>query len=180
MYLLCSVCGFSTVDNIALMNVEGSGMIGGPGITHFTSFVTSLHLSPLFIYYFTSFDTSFHLLLLILHFICYFTIYFLIFMFWMWLTLLIPWVCWWRCLSGVRERRTLVSRNIPDRDMLTLLLLRPRCAWGLRLLVTCWSLECVVDCVWVAYVNAGLSWVEIFPIETCWHCYSCARDVLKV
>jgi aspartokinase/homoserine dehydrogenase 1 len=28
------VCGFSTVDNIALLNVEGSGMIGVPGIAH--------------------------------------------------------------------------------------------------------------------------------------------------
>jgi aspartokinase/homoserine dehydrogenase 1 len=28
------VCGFSTIDNIALLNVEGSGMIGVPGIAH--------------------------------------------------------------------------------------------------------------------------------------------------
>lgn len=28
------VCGFSTVDNIALLNIEGSGMIGVPGIAH--------------------------------------------------------------------------------------------------------------------------------------------------
>lgn len=29
-----TVCGFTTVDNIALLNVEGSGMIGVPGIAH--------------------------------------------------------------------------------------------------------------------------------------------------
>ena len=28
------VCGFSTVDNIALLNLEGTGMIGVPGIAH--------------------------------------------------------------------------------------------------------------------------------------------------
>ena len=28
------VCGFSTVDNIALLNIEGTGMIGVPGIAH--------------------------------------------------------------------------------------------------------------------------------------------------
>lgn len=28
------VCGFSTVDNISLLNIEGSGMIGVPGIAH--------------------------------------------------------------------------------------------------------------------------------------------------
>ena len=26
------VCGFSTVDNISLLNIEGTGMIGVPGI----------------------------------------------------------------------------------------------------------------------------------------------------
>jgi hypothetical protein len=26
------VCGFSTVDNISLLNLEGTGMIGVPGI----------------------------------------------------------------------------------------------------------------------------------------------------
>ena len=29
-----SVCGFTTVDNISLMNIEGTGMIGVPGIAH--------------------------------------------------------------------------------------------------------------------------------------------------
>ncbi len=28
------VCGFSTVDNIALVNIEGTGMIGVPGVAH--------------------------------------------------------------------------------------------------------------------------------------------------
>lgn len=28
------VCGFSTVDNMALLNLEGSGMMGVPGIAH--------------------------------------------------------------------------------------------------------------------------------------------------
>ena len=28
------VCGFSTVDNISLLNIEGTGMIGVPGIAH--------------------------------------------------------------------------------------------------------------------------------------------------
>ena len=28
------VCGFSTVDNVALLNIEGTGMIGVPGIAH--------------------------------------------------------------------------------------------------------------------------------------------------
>ena len=26
------VCGFSTIDNISLLNIEGTGMIGVPGI----------------------------------------------------------------------------------------------------------------------------------------------------
>ena len=29
-----SVCGFTTVDNICLLNLEGTGMIGVPGIAH--------------------------------------------------------------------------------------------------------------------------------------------------
>lgn len=28
------MCGFSTVDNMALLNFEGSGMLGVPGIAH--------------------------------------------------------------------------------------------------------------------------------------------------
>lgn len=28
------VCGFSTVDNVALLNIEGTGMIGVPGVAH--------------------------------------------------------------------------------------------------------------------------------------------------
>lgn len=33
-YRETSVCGFSTVDDIALLNIEGTGMIGVPGIAH--------------------------------------------------------------------------------------------------------------------------------------------------
>ena len=29
-----SVCGFTTIDNISLLNIEGTGMIGVPGIAH--------------------------------------------------------------------------------------------------------------------------------------------------
>lgn len=29
-----TVCGFSTIDNISLLNIEGTGMIGVPGIAH--------------------------------------------------------------------------------------------------------------------------------------------------
>ena len=29
-----TVCGFTTVDNISLLNIEGTGMIGVPGVAH--------------------------------------------------------------------------------------------------------------------------------------------------
>lgn len=45
-----SVCGFTTVDNISLLNIEGTGMIGVPGIAHrlFGALHTD-HISVMFI-----------------------------------------------------------------------------------------------------------------------------------
>lgn len=45
-----SVCGFTTVDGISLLNIEGTGMIGVPGIAHrLFGALKSAHISVMFI-----------------------------------------------------------------------------------------------------------------------------------
>ena len=44
------VCGFSTIDNISLLNIEGTGMIGVPGVAHrLFGALKSANVSVLFI-----------------------------------------------------------------------------------------------------------------------------------
>lgn len=55
------VCGFSTVDNISLLNIEGTGMIGVPGIAQrlFGAFTDLYLMVAQTLYHLLCYDTYF-------------------------------------------------------------------------------------------------------------------------